>query len=190
VHFELWEALSPADRKGRGHARLRASNTTASRAPRSRIAVAAREQPRRRLFDSVFAYFRGISDMTGSMKRKPVTESEPGPPSGFGNLVSSTARVIDAGRRRAAWSLNAIISPVYWDIGLQSIVFERAGKHERHNERVIKLLAKTCQRASVAASDTAINITSAPSIWRIAKKSRQCLDYWCYKSWRASHLFS
>jgi hypothetical protein len=56
--------------------------------------------------------------------------------------VSSTVRVIDAGRRRAAWSLNAIISPVYCDIGLQSIVFERAGKHERHNERVIKLLAK------------------------------------------------
>jgi hypothetical protein len=99
-------------------------------------------------------------------------------------------RVIDAGRRRAAWSLNAIISPVYCDIGLQSIVFERAGKHERHNERVIKLLAKDLSARFGRGFRHSNHITSAPSIWRIAKKSRQCLDYWCYKSWHASHLFS
>ncbi|MEI9898175.1 MAG: PDDEXK nuclease domain-containing protein [Chthoniobacter sp.] len=57
--------------------------------------------------------------------------------------MSGIARVVDAGRRQAAWSLNAIISAVYWDIGRQIVVFEQGGKARAgHNERVIKLLAK------------------------------------------------
>ncbi len=61
---------------------------------------------------------------------------------GYHRLFSGVAGVIAAGRREAAWSLNAVMSAVYWDIGRQIVEFEQMGsKKADYGERVIDLLS-------------------------------------------------
>lgn len=62
---------------------------------------------------------------------------------GYGNLLREIATVIAGGRRQAAWSLNAVMSAVYWDIGRQIVHFEQKGRTAaEYGERVIELLAQ------------------------------------------------
>lgn len=62
---------------------------------------------------------------------------------GYSRLVSHIAEVVAVGRRQAAWSLNAVMSAVYWDIGRQIVEFEQKGRATaEYGERVISLLAE------------------------------------------------
>ncbi len=47
---------------------------------------------------------------------------------GYKSLLGEIGKVLIAGKRRAAWSLNAIMSAVYWDVGRRIVEFEQAGK--------------------------------------------------------------
>ncbi len=77
------------------------------------------------------------------MKGKAAAKSGSPVPSNYGHLVNGIASVIDAGRQQAAWSLNAIMSAVYWDIGRQIVLFEQGGKaRAEHGTRLVNLLAK------------------------------------------------
>jgi predicted nuclease of restriction endonuclease-like (RecB) superfamily len=81
--------------------------------------------------------------MVDGMKGKAAAKSGPPVPSNYGHLVNGIASVIDAGRQQAAWSLNAIMSAVYWDIGRQIVLFEQGGKaRAEHGTRLVNLLAK------------------------------------------------
>jgi predicted nuclease of restriction endonuclease-like (RecB) superfamily len=60
----------------------------------------------------------------------------------YKSLVEQIADTIEAGRSRAAWSLNAIMSAVYWDIGRQIVTFEQNGQATaEYGERVMAVLA-------------------------------------------------
>ncbi len=61
---------------------------------------------------------------------------------GYKKLLTEIAKTIATGRSQAAWSLNAIMSAVYWDIGRQIVSFEQKGKAKaEYGERVMSLLA-------------------------------------------------
>jgi predicted nuclease of restriction endonuclease-like (RecB) superfamily len=62
---------------------------------------------------------------------------------GYERLVFEIAGVLQAGRRQAAWSLNTIMSAVYWDIGRRIVEFEQKGRAKaEYGERLVALLAK------------------------------------------------
>lgn len=62
---------------------------------------------------------------------------------GYGDLLRDIAAVIGAGRRRAAWSLNSVMSAVYWDIGRQIVDFEQKGRSTaEYGERIVEFLAQ------------------------------------------------
>src|SRR4051812_34881884 len=50
-------------------------------------------------------------------------ESGRGAVFGYIDLLAEISTVINAGRHQAAWSLNAIMSAVYWDIGRRIVQF-------------------------------------------------------------------
>lgn len=57
-------------------------------------------------------------------------------------MARDIAEVIAIGRRQAAWSLNAVMSAVYWDMGRQIVEFEQKGSAKaQYAERVIDLLS-------------------------------------------------
>ncbi|HEX8280415.1 MAG TPA: DUF1016 N-terminal domain-containing protein, partial [Chthoniobacterales bacterium] len=61
---------------------------------------------------------------------------------GYNRLLGEIADVIALGRRQAVWSLNAIMSAVYWEIGRQIVEFEQKGRAKaEYGERIISLLA-------------------------------------------------
>lgn len=60
---------------------------------------------------------------------------------GYKTLLTDIATTISTGRTQAAWSLNAVMSAVYWDIGRQIVRFEQKGKAKaEYGERVMSLL--------------------------------------------------
>src|SRR5437016_3000641 len=62
---------------------------------------------------------------------------------GYPRLLRDIADVLTAGRRQAAWTLNTIMSAVYWDIGRRIVEFEQKGKPQaEYGERLITLLAE------------------------------------------------
>jgi predicted nuclease of restriction endonuclease-like (RecB) superfamily len=62
---------------------------------------------------------------------------------GYDALVNGISQILDTGRNQAAWTLNSVMSAVYWEIGRRIIEFEQAGKQRAdYGERVIKQLAK------------------------------------------------
>lgn len=64
-------------------------------------------------------------------------------PPGYGNLLSGIGEVIGAGRRQAAWSLNAVMSAVYWEMGRRIVAFEQRGSAKaEYAQRVIDLLSE------------------------------------------------
>jgi hypothetical protein len=68
-------------------------------------------------------------------------------PSQYRTLLRQIAGTIETGRSRVAWSLNAIMSAVYWDIGRQIVEFEQKGTAKaEYGERVIALLALDLER--------------------------------------------
>jgi predicted nuclease of restriction endonuclease-like (RecB) superfamily len=80
------------------------------------------------------------TDMKPAKVRLSENASDAGP--GYGSLLGEIASVIDAGRHQAVWSLNAIISAVYWDIGRRIVLFEQEGRDKAaYGEKVIDLLA-------------------------------------------------
>ena len=46
----------------------------------------------------------------------------------YSKLLREIADVLTAGRRQAAWTLNAIMCAVYWDIGRRIVEFEQKGE--------------------------------------------------------------
>ena len=61
---------------------------------------------------------------------------------GYDSLIGEIGKVVTAGKRQAAWSLNAIMSAVYWDIGRRIVEFEQAGKEKApYGEGLIDRLA-------------------------------------------------
>jgi len=72
-------------------------------------------------------------------KRPPAPSA---PPQGYDGLIGEIEEIVTTGRRRAAWSLNTIMSAVYWEIGRRIVEFEQKGKAKaEYGERVIALLA-------------------------------------------------
>jgi predicted nuclease of restriction endonuclease-like (RecB) superfamily len=62
---------------------------------------------------------------------------------GYDTLVGGISEILDAGRNQAAWTLNSVMSAVYWEIGRRIVEFEQAGKQRAdYGERVIKQLAR------------------------------------------------
>lgn len=62
--------------------------------------------------------------------------------SGYDRLLRGVASIIADGRRQAAWSLNSVMSAVYWDIGRQIVQFEQRGHAKAdYARRVIDLLS-------------------------------------------------
>ena len=47
---------------------------------------------------------------------------------GYDNLVGNVSQILEMGRRQAVWSLNTIMSAVYWEIGRQIVEFEQSGR--------------------------------------------------------------
>lgn len=77
------------------------------------------------------------------MKRKPTPRAPIALPRGYDGLIKGIAHAIQAGRRQAAWNLNAIMTAVYWEIGRRIVDFEQQGAHKaEYGERVILLLSK------------------------------------------------
>ena len=61
---------------------------------------------------------------------------------GYDRLLRGVAAVIADGRREAAWSLNAVMSAVYWEIGRQIVQFEQKGNPKaEYAKGVIDFLA-------------------------------------------------
>lgn len=61
---------------------------------------------------------------------------------GYDALIGGIADILEAGRNQAAWSLNSIISAVYWEIGRRIVEFEQAGQARAdYGERVIEQLS-------------------------------------------------
>ena len=63
-------------------------------------------------------------------------------PRGYDGLIKGIALAIQAGRRQAAWNLNAIMTAGYWEIGRRIVEFEQQGALKAdYGERVILLLS-------------------------------------------------
>jgi len=61
---------------------------------------------------------------------------------GYDALVGGISRILETGRSQAAWSLNSIMSAVYWEIGRRIVEFEQAGKARAdYGERIIEQLS-------------------------------------------------
>lgn len=57
-------------------------------------------------------------------------------------LVSDVSAVLEAGRTSAVWTLNTIMSAVYWEIGRRIVQFEQAGQQRAdYGERIIEQLS-------------------------------------------------
>ena len=75
--------------------------------------------------------------------RAPRSSRREGEFRGYGQLVSGITEALQAGRKQAAWSLNSIMSAVYWDIGRRIVEFEQRGDAKaEYGERVIARLAE------------------------------------------------
>jgi hypothetical protein len=62
---------------------------------------------------------------------------------GYDTLVGGISQILEAGRSQAAWTLNSVMSAVYWEIGRRIVEFEQAGKQRAdYGERVIEQLGK------------------------------------------------
>jgi hypothetical protein len=62
---------------------------------------------------------------------------------GYDALVGGISQVLDAGRSRAAWTLNSIVSAAYWEVGRRIVEFEQAGQERaEYGERIVEQLAK------------------------------------------------
>ena len=60
----------------------------------------------------------------------------------YQQLLREIAEVMNAGKRQAGWSLNTIMSAVYWDIGRRIVEFEQQGEAKaEYGEQLIELLA-------------------------------------------------
>jgi predicted nuclease of restriction endonuclease-like (RecB) superfamily len=61
---------------------------------------------------------------------------------GYDALVGNISQILEAGRHQAAWSLNTIMSAVYWEIGRRIVDFEQAGRSRAdYGEKVIEQLS-------------------------------------------------
>src|SRR5512133_2886424 len=61
---------------------------------------------------------------------------------GYEALVSGISQILETGRSQAAWTLNSVMSAVYWEIGRRIVEFEQAGKERAgYGEQIIKQLA-------------------------------------------------
>ena len=84
-----------------------------------------------------------IPNIAPSMKRKLSANQDRRVAGDYRRLVTNIAQVIDVGRRQAAWSINAIMTAVYWNIGRQIVLFEQGGKaRAEQGARIVSLLSK------------------------------------------------
>jgi len=62
---------------------------------------------------------------------------------GYQALVLAIERLIEQGRRRAAWAVNTILVETYWQIGRYIVEFEQKGKaRAEYGEELLKRLSK------------------------------------------------
>lgn len=73
---------------------------------------------------------------------KPITSA-----SGYDDLIRGISQILDVGRNQAAWTLNSIMSAVYWEIGRRIVAFEQAGRARAdYGERVIEQLSSDLRK--------------------------------------------
>lgn len=61
---------------------------------------------------------------------------------GYDALLGGISQILETGRSQAAWSLNSIMSSVYWEIGRRIVEFEQAGRARAdYGERIIEQLS-------------------------------------------------
>lgn len=83
--------------------------------------------------------------MSANMKRQPPATDPT--PRGYGRLLADIAQIVQAGRRQSAWTVNTIMSAVYWETGRRIVEFEQRGRRTaEYGERVILLLSKALNR--------------------------------------------
>jgi predicted nuclease of restriction endonuclease-like (RecB) superfamily len=60
----------------------------------------------------------------------------------YDDLIGGISKILEAGRHQAVWSLNTIMSAVYWEIGRRIVKFEQAGSSRAgYGEKVIERLS-------------------------------------------------
>jgi len=60
----------------------------------------------------------------------------------YDTLFAGVLKILEIGRKQAAWSLNSIMSAVYWEMGRRIVQFEQQGRHKAdYGERVIEQLS-------------------------------------------------
>ena|SRR5579872_4878583 len=70
-------------------------------------------------------------------EKKPIAVAK-----GYDALVGGISEILETGRNQAAWTLNSIMSAVYWEIGRRIVEFEQAGRARAdYGERVIEQLS-------------------------------------------------
>lgn len=61
---------------------------------------------------------------------------------GYDALLGGISRILETGRSQAAWTLNSIMSAVYWEVGRRIVEFEQAGRARAdYGERIIEQLS-------------------------------------------------
>src|SRR6266705_2030653 len=61
---------------------------------------------------------------------------------GYDALLVGISQILEAGRTKAAWTLNSVMSAVYWEIGRRIVEFEQGGKQRAdYSERLIERLS-------------------------------------------------
>src|SRR5262249_53982931 len=84
----------------------------------------------------------GVKKLTRKTTGSPAARKTPEAFPNYEGLLREIAGVLHAGKRQAAWSLNTIMSAVYWDIGRRIVEFEQKGQRKAsYGERLIDLLA-------------------------------------------------
>ena len=61
---------------------------------------------------------------------------------GYDALIGDITQILEAGRSQAVWTLNSLVSAVYWEIGRRIVAFEQAGRERAdYGDRVIEQLS-------------------------------------------------
>ena len=76
------------------------------------------------------------------------------PLAGYDKVLTDVVRLLESGRRAAAWSVNSIMTATYWMIGRRIVEFNQRGQGRAPygNELIVRFL-RTLRNATDRASD-------------------------------------
>jgi hypothetical protein len=95
----------------------------------------------------------------------------------YGGLIGGIAELLEASRRIAARTVNALMTATYWEIGRRIVEFEQRGKKRaEYGKELLQRLAQDLTARLVAASAGAICFRFGRSTSRIGRLSRRRLD--------------